>query len=425
MADGDGRQPPPSKPSAWGLLRRNRDFRLMFVAQTISYAGDWFLFVALAGLIYSLTHSAGLVALLLGAQTIPSAFLTFVGGPLADRVNRQRLMVTADLIRGVLAFGFFLVRDASMVWLVYVLAGSIAGLEAFFEPAASAAVPNIVDPVDLSAANALTGSLWGTMLAVGAGIGGLVVAAFGRPAGYIGDALSFFISAALLIRIRRPFSEPREEHIEHPGLVDATRQTVRYAKQDHRVLSLLAVKGGFGISTGVIGLLPVLAFVVYGQKDRGTGILYAFRGLGALVGPFLARAFIVEDDMRTLFWAISAALATYGIFYAFVPWMPNIWLAGLMVAGAHLGGGSQWTLSSYGLQRIVPDSIRGRVFAFDFGLVTASIAIAAALAGLAADYWNVRYVMDGFAALGLAYAVLWTFLTRNVRRSLRPEPGST
>jgi predicted MFS family arabinose efflux permease len=70
----------------------------------------------------------------------------------------------------------------------------------------------------------------------------------------------------------------------------------------------------------------------------------------------------------------------------------------------------------------VPDSIRGRVFAFDFGLVTASIAIAAALAGLAADHWNVRYVMDGFAALGLAYAVLWTFLTRNVRRSLRPEP---
>ncbi len=392
----------------------------MFVAQTISYAGDWFLFVALAGLIYSLTHSAGLVALLLGAQTIPSAFLTFIGGPLADRVNRQRLMVVADVIRGVLALGFFLVRDASMVWLVYVLAGSIAGLEAFFEPAASAAVPNIVDPVDLSAANALTGSLWGTMLAVGAGIGGLVVAAFGRPAGYIGDALSFFISALLLIRIHRPFSEPREKHVEHPGLIDATRQTVRYAKQDHRVLSLLAVKGGFGISTGVIGLLPVLAFVVYGQHDRGTGILYGFRGLGALIGPFLARAFIVEDDMRTLFWTISAALATYGVFYAFVPWMPSIWLAGLMVAGAHLGGGAQWTLSSYGLQRIVPDTIRGRVFAFDFGLVTASIAIAAALAGLAADYWNVRYVMDGFAALGLAYAVLWTFLTRNVRRSLGP-----
>src|ERR671936_634206 len=75
-----------SRRAAWRLLLRNPDFRLMFLAQLISYAGDWFLFVALAGLVYSLTHSAGLVALVLGAQTVPSAFLTFIGGPLADRL---------------------------------------------------------------------------------------------------------------------------------------------------------------------------------------------------------------------------------------------------------------------------------------------------------------------------------------------------
>ena len=80
----------------------------------------------------------------------------------------------------------------------------------------------------------------------------------------------------------------------------------------------------------------------------------------------------------------------------------------------HLGGGAQWTLSSYGLQRIVPDRIRGRVFAFDFGLVTASIAVAAALAGFAADHVDVRAVMVGFAALGMGYSVLWTVLTRKV-----------
>jgi MFS family permease len=392
----------------------------MFVAQLVSYAGDWFLFVALAGLIYSLTHSAGLVALLLAAQTVPSALLTFVGGPLADRLDRQRLMVVADAVRGLLAFGFFLIHSASTVWLAYVLAGAISGLEAFFEPAATASVPNLVDPEDLSAANALAGSLWGTMLAVGAGLGGLVVATLGRQAGYVGDALSFFASAALLIRIRRPFSEEREPHADHPNLFDATKETIGYARQDHRVLALLAVKGGFGISTGVIGLLPVLAFKVYGTGDRGTGILYAFRGLGALIGPFAARVFIVEDDLRTLFWAITAALATYGAFYAFVPWMPNIWLAALLVMCAHLGGGAQWTLSSYGLQRIVPDRIRGRVFAFDFGLVTATIAIAAGLAGLAADHLDVRIVMLGFACLGMGYSVLWTVLTRTVRRSLAP-----
>lgn len=394
----------------------------MFVAQLISYAGDWFLFVAMAGLIFSFTHSAGLVAALIGAQTVPSALLTFVGGPMADRVDRRKMMVTADVIRGVLALGFFLVRGRSTVWLAFVLAGAISGLEAFFEPAASAAVPNVVDTDDLAAANALVGSLWGTMLAVGAGLGGLVVAAFGRSAGYVGDAASFLVSAILLVRIRRPFSEPREAHVEHPNLWRATAETVRYARRDRRVLSLLAVKGGFGVGTGVIGLLPVLAFAVYSAGDRGTGILYGFRGLGALVGPFVARRFVREDDLSTLFWAISAALATYGVFYAFVPFMPEIYLAGVLVMGAHLGGGAQWTLSSYGLQRIVPDHIRGRVFAFDFGLVTASVAAAAAVAGVAADHFEVRPVMFGFACVGLAYAALWTVLTRRVRRSLRPGP---
>src|SRR5438067_3374585 len=85
---------------ALGLLRRNRDFRLAFVAQLISFAGDWFLFVALAGLVFSLTRSAGLVAALIVAGTVPSALFTFVGGPLADRFNRQVLMVVADVVRG-------------------------------------------------------------------------------------------------------------------------------------------------------------------------------------------------------------------------------------------------------------------------------------------------------------------------------------
>jgi MFS family permease len=393
----------------------------MFVAQLISFAGDWFLFVALAGLIFSLTRSSALVALLIGAQTVPAAFLTFVGGPLADRMDRQRLMVVTDLVRGLLALGFFLIRGPSDVWLAYVLAGAISGLEAFFEPAASAAVPNLVARSDLSAANALTGSLWGTMLAVGAGLGGIVVAAFGRETGYVCDALSFFVSATLLIRIRRPFSEAREVHVEHPNLWHAAKETVRYARRDRRVLALLGVKGGFGISTGVIALLPVLAFTVYGSGDRGTGVLYGFRGLGALVGPFLARIWLVEDDLRTLFVAISAALFTYGVFYAAVPWMPSIWLAGVFVMLAHLGGGSQWTLSSYGLQRVTPDHIRGRVFAFDFGLTTLTIAIASLLAGLAAERVDARWVMSAFACLAIAYAALWTVLTTGVRRSLAPD----
>ena len=402
------------------LLRRNRDFRLLFFAQVVSFSGDWFLFVALAGLVYSLTHSPGLVAAVYAALTVPFAVFQFIGGPLADRLNRQALMIVADVLRGFLALGFFVIHTKSQIWMVYVLAGAITALGAVFEPASMAAMPNLVDREDLATANVMAGATWGTMLAVGSAIGGLVVAAFGRDAGYIGDAVSFFLSAALITRIHRRFAEPREAH-DHPGLFEATREAVQYARKDHRVLALLAVKGGFGMGGGVVALLPVLAFTVYHAGDRGTGILYGFRGLGVFLGPFLARSFIGDENLKRLFWGISISYLVCGASYAFVPWMPVIYLAGLMVLIGHLGGGAQWTLSSYGLQVIVPDRIRGRIFAFDEGLITLTLATSATIAGWISDVVDVRIVMLGLSGVTLAYSVIWTVATRGVRRSLGAE----
>jgi MFS family permease len=402
------------------LLRRNRDFRLLVFAQVVSFSGDWFLVVALAGLVYSLTHSPGLVAAVYAALTVPFAVFQFIGGPLADRLNRQALMIVADVLRGFLALGFFVIHTKSQIWMVYVLAGAITALGAVFEPASMAAMPNLVDREDLATANVMAGATWGTMLAVGSAIGGLVVAAFGRDAGYIGDAVSFFLSAALITRIHRRFAEPREAH-DHPGLFEATREAVQYARKDHRVLALLAVKGGFGMGGGVVALLPVLAFTVYHAGDRGTGILYGFRGLGVFLGPFLARSFIGDENLKRLFWGISISYLVYGASYAFVPWMPVIYLAGLMVLIGHLGGGAQWTLSSYGLQVIVPDRIRGRIFAFDEGLITLTLAISATIAGWISDVVDVRIVMLGLSGVTLAYSVIWTLATRGVRRSLASE----
>jgi MFS family permease len=409
------------KGSTLSLLARNRDFRLLFGAMVVSFAGDWFLFVALAGLVFSLTQSAALVAVQFAAMTVPFALFTFVGGPLADRLNRQILMVGSDLIRGILALGFFIVDRPSELWIVFLLTALIAALQAVFEPASLAALPNLVDRKDLPAANILASATWGTMLTVGSALGGLVVTAFGRGAAYVGDAASFIASAILITQIRRPFAEPREPHQEHPGLLQATMETLSYARKDHRVLALLTVKGGFGLGAGVIALLPVLAFEVFHAGDRGTGILMAFRGIGIVVGPFLIRPFVRDEDLSTVFWAIAVSFAVFGLSYAVVPWMPSIYLAGLLILGGHLGGGAQWTLSSYGLQVLVPDRIRGRILAFDTGLIELTVAGSATLAGWVADYVDVRVVMLGLAAVASAYAVIWTAATTGIRRSLRRE----
>ena len=405
------------------LLRTNPHFRRLFLAEVVSFAGDWFLFVALAGLVFSLTHSAILVTAVYASLTVPFAIFSFVGGPLADRWNRKFLMIGADLSRGLLALGFFFIHRPSQVWMVYLLAGLITALGAVFEPAALAAVPNLVDREDLATANVLSGATWGTMLAIGAAAGGLVVAAFGRGAAYAGDSASFIVSALVILQIRRPFAERREPESKHPGVVEATREAVRFARRDHRVLALLVVKGGSGLGAGVVALLPLLSFQAFHAGDRGTGILYGFRGLGVLIGPFLARRLISSEELPGIFSTISLALGLWGLSYAVVAWMPSIYLAGAFVLLGHLGGGAQWTLSTYGLQLLVPDAIRGRIFAFDEAMITFTIAVSALAAGAVASVVSVKIVMVGLACITVAYAAVWTLATRSVRRSLRDATG--
>ena len=400
---------------ALSLMRRNGDFRNLYVAQLISFGGDWFLLVALYGLVLDATNSPVMASLVLVSELVPFFLVSPVAGHLVDRLNRQRLMVGADLARAALCLGFLLVGGRSLIWLVFVLQAVIAVFNATFEPASEAAVPNLVDAEDLPLANTLVGSAWGTMLAVGAAVGGAVAVLLGRKAAFVGDALSFAISAALLYRIRRPFSEERTEQ-EQAGLVEATAETVRYARRDHRVLALLAVKGGFGLAGGVLVLLPVFAKQVFHQGDAGIGILYGARGVGALIGPFIGRR-IAGTTQRGLFVAIAISLLTFGLFYGAFPAMPVLALAALCSMGAHLGGGAQWTLSTYGLQVLVPDRIRGRVFSFDFALVTAAITVSNLAAGWAAEAFGPRAAMAAFAGVGFLYALGWTWATRRLRRS--------
>jgi MFS family permease len=397
------------------LLRRNPDFRRLYFAQLISFGGDWFMTVALFGLVHELTGSAIFVALTITVPELAFFLLSPVGGALADRVDRRHLMIVADLARAGLCLPLLLVGSPGGVWLVFVLLASISVFTACFEPASSAAIPNVVDAEDLAAANSLVGSAWGTMLAVGAAAGGLVVTLFGRDAAIVGNSVSFLFSAWLLWRVRRALSERREEHVEHPGILEATRETAAYARRDHRVLALLGVKAGFGLAAGVLVLIAVFATDVFDEGEIGIGLLMASRGVGALIGPFLGRAIAGPDDRR-LFSAIGLSLTVFGGSYMLFGLSPSLLVAAPIVLCAHLGGGAQWTLSTYGLQRVTPDRIRGRIFAFDYALVTLSLGVSSFVAGWLADTLGPRPTVMGLGAIALAWGGTWWVLTRDIRR---------
>lgn len=402
--------------ASFSLLRRNPDFRRLYLASVISLGGDWFLLIALFGLILELTGQAIAVALTVAAQDLTYFLASPLAGVLVDRLDRRKLMIACDLVRAVLVLGFLLVSSQDLVWLVFVLLAATAAFGAAFEPASAAALPNVVDDRDLSIANALSGSLWGTMLAVGGALGGIVAGVFGRDVAIVIDALSFALSAVLILRVRRSFSEARSAAEGHERVRDATVETVRYARKDHRVLALLAVKFGWGVAGGVLVLLPILAIEGFRAGEFGLGMLMAARGVGALIGPFAGRAVAGPQDRR-LFGTIGAALVTFGAGYALLGLAPALVFAMAAVMLAHLGGGAQWTLSSYGLQRIVPDRIRGRIFAFDFMLVTLTFGLSAILTGWLADVFGPRATAFAMGAVAVAWALVWTWVTTDVRRA--------
>src|SRR5450432_1294087 len=192
-----------------GLVRHNRDFRLLYAGSLISLGGDWFLTVALLDLVLQLTGSATLASLMLLCQTLPIFIFTPLAGHIIDRVDRRKLMITVDIIRTGACLLPLLARTPALLPFAYAGVVLISIGSAYFEPASQAALPNIVAAEELGPANVLMGSTWGTMLAAGAAIGGLVTARFGRDVSFIVDAASFLISAVILAGIRTKFSEER------------------------------------------------------------------------------------------------------------------------------------------------------------------------------------------------------------------------
>src|SRR6187549_3029348 len=129
--------------SSWSILRNNRNFRLIYIGQTISQLGDWFNAVAVFALLLDLTGSATAVAWMLIVQFLPIAIVGPMAGVVVDRVNRRRVMIAADVVRGVLILGLLLVRRADQIWIAYVVMALAVSASAFFEPARTATIPNI------------------------------------------------------------------------------------------------------------------------------------------------------------------------------------------------------------------------------------------------------------------------------------------
>jgi MFS family permease len=393
------------------VLVRNRDFRNLFLAELVVFGADWFVMVPLLVLLPALTGSGVWGALVLAVDTGMTALLLPYTGTIADRFDRRKIMMAANLaaLAGILLL--LGVRSAGTAWLALVSIAAVAVAKAFYSPAAQAALPNVLDPADLAAGNAIAGSAWGTMTVVGASLGGMLSAAAGPYASFWVAAVGLAGAAALAARIRRPLQAPRDPAVAVPRTWAAIREALGYIAHRPRVLALVTVKSAVGLGNGVLTVFPLLAGL-YGVGAIGTGLLFAFRGAGALVGPILMRR--VLSNRAWLLTGLALSMSLYGLAYvgvAAVGWFP---LALLLVFLAHLGGGSNWVLSNYALQGEVPDRLRGRVFATDMMLATLAISVSQLVVALVVDTIDERIVLAGCGLVTVVYAVGWRLATRRL-----------
>jgi MFS family permease len=121
---------------------------------------------------------------------------------------------------------------------------------------------------------------------------------------------------------------------------------------------------------------------------------------------------MVGNDDRKLMGAIGLTIAAWGACYVALGIAPRLWIAVVVLVVAHLGGGAQWMLSSYGLQRATPDAVRGRIFAFDFGLVTLTGGASFFLCGALAEPFGVRAVIGGAGVTATLFGLAWGRATR-------------
>ena len=395
---------------------------MVFGAQVVSYLGDWFAFVALAGLVEDVTDSRFLVSLVLVSMTIPGLFMSAIAGSFADRFDRRKILIIVSILQAFAAL-LLLLHSAAGIWITFVAQCLIAGLAAFVGPSSSASVPNLVDnDDDLRKTNALFGSTWGTMLAVGAALGGVFAAAFGRNAAFIANAVSFVVAALLFSGVKRPMQSERTQNSDKGRVrpIADMKEAINVAKKDPVILALLCSKMTFAVGAGIVSQLAVLASNVFNVGDSGRGLLIGVRGIGSGLGPILG-ARIAGRDMAKLLKVCGYAGLVFAVCYVGAALSPFIGMAAVFIALAHLSGGAQWTLSTLGLQMEAPDHVRGRVMAGDMAMVNTMIGFTSILAGLTSQFIGVRPAIIIFAAAAAAASVVYLFATAGIIRRLRNE----
>ena len=379
---------------------RRRDFALLWGGMTISLFGDGIYLVAIAWLVLRISNSPTALGVVGVAWTVPQVITLLWGGVASDRFDRRRVMIGADIARGIPIgiIGLLSISNSIELWQVFALVAVYGAAEGFFMPAFSAMVPDVVPQDELVGANALDQFVRPlTLRFAGPAIGGFIIAWVGIGAAFLIDAVTFFISAVAVASIgTRRTVEDRSDDTSawkdiREGLSYVRRHAWLWVTLLATAIGLLAFYGPFQV------LVPFLIKNRLDGSAQQLGLVLAVGGVGAIVAALIVgERSLPRRNITFIYvsWALGAfAIAGYAI-------STRLWHATLVTFALEFFLTAGLIVWSTLLQVRVPSRLLGRVSSVDWLVSSSLIPVSYALTGPLADSVGLRATFVIAAVVG-------------------------
>lgn len=364
-----------------------RDFRLLWIGQTVSAIGDQIFPIAVALKIINAGGSPGDLGLVLMGRSLGMVLFLAAGGVWADRLPRTRIMVGSDLLRFIAVGGLALTPGDVPIWALVALTFGVGGGEAFFRPAYGAVVPSVVPADRLTSANALTSISLKTSMILGPGLGAAVVGIGGAQWALGIDAVTFLVSMVMLLRIAEP---PRAARGERKSGVKEALEGVRAVRERPWVAAIL-VMATLHLMLAVAPMLVLEPFIAVERLggERAYAALVTIYAVGGLLGALLCTK---VKPRRPGLWALAGLLPHTPLLLALGYSRSFVLIAALsFVCGVGLEPFQIWWSSA--LQREIPPDLLARVISLDWLVSLGLLPVGQALAGPAAERFGRPAVM--------------------------------
>ncbi len=377
-------------------LRKYKNYRYLFIGQLISIFGSMITYVALPFQIYQLTHSTLAVGMIGLIELLPLLITSFVGGMLADGMNRKRIIIVCEtlILIMIVVLACNACRTAPKTWIIYAVAGIISAFHGLHRPALDAFGLQLVDKADIHAYGTLNGfkSVLGTI--AGPAIGGLCITVFGLVATYLIDMATFLISILALCGIE--YTQKRQT-LENPMSIQRIKEGWRYAMVRSELFGTYIIDFAAMVFSMPTALFPAMA-EGFG-KPKLIGFFYAAPAVGALVATLLS-AWTKKIDRHG--WAVVIAASFWGLAITGFGYASHVWLALGMLA---LAGGADAISGIFRAaiwNQNIPDHLRGRLAGIEMISYTSGPLLGNTQAGIMATAigTNNAVMLGGVLCLG-------------------------